>query len=371
MRKVISLLLVICLVFTLTACSTKPAEPTRVDNVFYKNEYIAINDYRKEVFDFYDVSVTDEDLQIYINYYILLPNSTYESVFEGVVKQDDYINISVKTTDKDGNIIKEYTTGDNGYFLYVGIGDYLAGIDNAVTGMNIGDKKSFDTTIKVDNKTIDVTAEVTVNYLQNTIFPEATDELAQKEGYSSLEAFKDEFRTQLENEYASSAYTMFLESIGNKVIAEVYKYPEGLIDSYVKKYEDSATYFANLHNMSFEEYLEEKAGMSKEDWYNKIKTEAEHDADIELMFTAILESNNLQFDDEAYQYYLKQLAEKSGYPNGEALELSMKEQGLEDNLTRELKMNYGYDVFLMTSKLRVVDFNTGDVIIDIVENSQN
>lgn len=373
-KKLTSLILVGCLLLTLTACnsnqglSTEPIEPT--DNIYYKNEYIAINDYREDVFDFYDITVTDEDLQMYINYYILLPNATYNSIYEGTVKKDDYINISVKVIDKNGNIIPEYTTGENGYFLYVGIGDYLSGLDNAVTGMAIGDKNSFETTITVDKETIDVTAEVTVNYLQETAFPEATDELAQKEGYLSIEAFKDEFRTQLEEEYASSAYEMFLDSIGNKTIKEVYKYPDGLIDSYIKKYEDSAKYFAELHGMSLEEYLEEKANMSKEDWYEKIKEEAKQDANIELMFEAILEANKLEFNKEAYQYYLDEFAKESGYPTGKALELSMKEQGLENELNRELKMRYGYDMFVMTAKLRVVDFLTGEVIVDIVEETK-
>ena len=49
----------------------------------------------------------------------------------------------------------------------------------------------------------------------------------------------------------------------------------------------------------------------------------------------------------------------------------MEQQGVLEDLKRELTMNYGYDIFLLTAKMRLVNWSTGEVMVDYVESTEN
>ena len=379
MKKVLSRGLLVCLVFcivlSLATCSKTPETPP-VDNIevgyqdgVYKNEYISINDYSDIIFDFYQFDVTDEDLQLYINYHLLLPNAIQTEVREGIVQNKDYINISVITKDENGKLLENYSTGDSGYFLYIGLGDFMPDLDGKVVGMNVGETKQFDTVLKIEAATVQATVEVTVNYIQTTELPEASDELAIKEGYASLEAFKKEFREQLLQEYSADAYKVFMDSVKKLVIKEVYQYPQDMLDSYIEKYHESLDYFAARYKLSREDYLSRFSNMTYEDWLKQVTEQAKKDVETELMLNAILEMHNLTLDARAYAHYLEIMAQRSGYSSGAALEAEMENQGVSSDLTRELTMNYAYDIFLLTAKMRLINWGTGEIIVDYVEQT--
>lgn len=368
MKRFFSIVLILVLVLTIAACSNeKNPTPNTASQYWYQDENIALNDYSNEIFDFYQFDVTDHDLQMYINYYILLPNATYKEVKEGVVKKDDYIHIFVTTKDENGNIIKEYTTSENGYFLYVGLGDYIKELDSEVIGMSVGETSVFDVFVNVAGKKTPATVEVSIDYIQEIVYPEPSDELAEKAGYKSLEAFKNEYKEKLESEYAADAYKVFINSVKDKVIAEVYNHPQELMDTYIAKYEESLAYFSALYKVSEEEYLRDYIRMSREEWTAQIEKQAKEDVETELFLCAILAGNNLTLDASAYKHYLDLMAEQAGYASGEALKLAMEKQGVSTDLTRELTMNYGYDILLLTVKTRLIDWATGQVIVDYIE----
>lgn len=368
MKRFFSIVLILVLVLTIAACSNeKNPTPNTASQYWYQDENIALNDYSNEIFNFYQFDVTDHDLQMYINYYILLPNATYKEVKEGVVKKDDYIHIFVTTKDENGNIIKEYTTSENGYFLYVGLGDYIKELDSEVIGMSVGETSVFDVFVNVAGKKTPATVEVSIDYIQEIVYPEPSDELAEKAGYKSLEAFKNEYKEKLESEYAADAYKVFINSVKDKVIAEVYNHPQELMDTYIAKYEESLAYFSALYKVSEEEYLRDYIRMSREEWTAQIEKQAKEDVETELFLCAILAGNNLTLDASAYKHYLDLMAEQAGYASGEALKLAMEKQGVSTDLTRELTMNYGYDILLLTVKTRLIDWATGQVIVDYIE----
>lgn len=369
MKRFILITLAICLVMGLSACSDKTNPTPPSGQYWYQDENIALYDYSNEIFDFYQFDVTDYDLQMYINYYILLPNATYKEIKEGVVKKDDYIHIFVTTKDENGDIIKEYTTSEDGYFLYVGLGDYIKELDSEVIGMSVGETSVFDVFVPVNGKKTPATVEVSIDYIQEIVYPEPSDELAQKAGYESLEAFKSEYRTMLEDEFSTESYKVFINSVKEKVIAEVYNYPQELLDTYIEKYKESLAYFAALYKVSEEEYLRDYIRMTREEWNTQIETQAKADVETELFLRAILAGHNLTLDEKAYAHYLDLMAEQSGYASGEALKLAMEKQGVSTDLTRELTMNYGYDILLLTAKTRLIDWATGQVIVDYVEQT--
>lgn len=372
MKKVLLICLIFCLVFSMVSCTKKDTSTPTVpeDTTVYKNEYIAIKYYNDMIFDFYHFDVTDEDLELYINYHILLPNATRTDVREGIVKKEDYVNITVVTKDEDGKIIEQYTTGTDGYFLYLGLGDYMDGLDDEVIGMSVGETKQFNTVFKNELSSVQATVQVTVNYIQKTEFPEPSDELAIKEGYASLEAFKEQYRKELESAYASDAYKVFIDAVKKALIVEVYKYPEEMLNSYIQKYKESLAYYANHYKMSETEYLEYFSRLTYDEWFAQVEEQAKKDVEIELMLNAILEMNNVKLDEQAYEHYLNIMAENAGYPSGAALELEMEKQGVSSDLTRELTMNYGYDIFLFTAKMRLINYTTGEIMVDYVENTE-
>lgn len=371
MKKILSICLTLCLILSLAACSKTPdTPPTEVDDgIYYKNEYIAINDYSDIIFDFYQFDVTDEDLQLYINYHILLPNAIQTEVREGIVQKEDYVNISVTTKDENGKLIEKYCTGDDGYFLYIGLGDFMPDLDSEIVGMNVGETKNFNTVLTIEAATVQATVEVTVNYIQVTELPEASDELAVKEGYASLEAFKNEFREQLLEEYSADAYKVFMDSVKKLVIKEVYIYPQDMLNSYIEKYHESLDYFAAKYKMSRDDYLEKFSRMTYDEWLNQVTEQAKKDVETELMLNAILEAHDLTLDERAYAHYLEIMAQSAGYSSGAALESEMENQGVSSDLTRELTMNYAYDIFLLTAKMRLINWGTGEIIVDYVEQT--
>ena len=369
-KKITALLLVCLMLLSLVGCNnnnTPTTEPTGESPYWYKNDNIAINNFIAMKLDFYEFKVTDADLQLYINYYILHPNAEYKETYEGIVEKEDFLNVVITSKDEAGNIIKEYTTGEEGYMLYVGLDDYMTGLDAAVLGKKVGDTVKFNSPVVIDGKTINATVEAKIMYLTDMEYPEATDELAEKAGWKSLEAFKDEYRTKLEEEYGREAYNVFLENAKKKIIVEVYNYPEEMLQSYITKYEESLSFYAALYSVTEDEYLAKYANISREDWNKQIQDNAKKDVETELMLIAIMESLGESLDDEAYKIYLDRMAEGAGYSSGAALEQEMESQGVSSDLRRELTMNYGYDLLLMYTNLRLIDWSTGNVIVDYIE----
>ena len=370
MKKVISLLLVFIMMFTLAACNKTepdPTTPTDTEGYWYKNENIAINNFLSLKLDFYEINVSDADLQMYINYYILLPNAEYKEIKEGTLKMDDYLCVHVVTKDEAGNIIEKYTTGPDGYLLYIGLGDYLTGLDEALIGKNVGETVRFNSPITIDGKTINATVEATAAYLIEMIYPEPSDELAQKAGWQSMEAFKKEQREKLEVEYSKEAYNIFLKTAKEAIIAEVFNHPQDMVDSYVTKYRESLAFYSAMYGVSEDEYLKVYTQMSREDWEAQIQEQALKDVETELMLGAVLEALGLSLNDEAYKVYLERMAENAGYSSGAELEADMQEQNAMEDLKRELVMSYGYDMLLTYTNLRLIDWSTGTIIADFAE----
>ena len=120
-------------------------------------------------------TITDEDVQSYLEYYIL---PSYVDSVDDAAKEGDTVNIDY-VGKKDGVAFDGGTA--SGYDLTLGSGQFIDGFEDGLIGHKKGDKVQLDLTFPEDYGNADlagaaVTFDVTINEVKRT--PELTDGLA-------------------------------------------------------------------------------------------------------------------------------------------------------------------------------------------------
>lgn len=113
------------------------------------------------------------------------------------VKKDSYVDLAMKATTADGEVVEAMTTENRLYEL--GKGLFPEDFDAELIGLKKGDQKTFSIDMSqpcamgqsMENPGV-VTFEVTINQLKKKVVPELTDEWAKETaGFESVQAMRD------------------------------------------------------------------------------------------------------------------------------------------------------------------------------------
>ena len=223
----------------------------------------------------YEYTVTDADVEKDIE-------QTRERFAESVEVTDrpaqlgDVANIDfVGKTDG-----KEFEGGSaKGFDLTLGSGQFIAGFEDQVAGMNIGETKDIGVTFPEDYQAEELKGKpavftVTLNKLTGKNLPALDDEFAKKLGSDTVDAYKAKVRERLEKNAASRA----LNDTENSIITEIAKVskaeiPEAMVEKQEEYSMQRMEYSLMYQGIRLDDYLK-YVGQTRDEYKKNFEEEA-------------------------------------------------------------------------------------------------
>jgi trigger factor len=217
----------------------------------------------------------------------------------------DFVSMDLSAT-VDGQPVDELTA--KGLSYQVGSGSLLDGLDEAVTGLSVGESKDFATTlVGGDHAGQEATVPVEVKSVKERELPELDDDFAQTASeFDSLEELRDDVRKRVGEMKAVQQGVQARDRVLEALLAKVdIPLPEGVIKAEIE---------SRNHNLA---HQLEGAGMSRDDFLAaEGQTAEEFDADIDKRTREAMTA----------QFVLDKVVEKE--------QLSVNEQELTEHIVR-------------------------------------
>ncbi len=294
--------------------------------------------------------VTDEDIQEYVEDYILAYYPIYVDTDKTVVEDGDTVDIDYVGT-VDG---EEFDGGSaEDYNLVIGSGTFIDGFEDGLIGQDVGSTVVLDLTFPEDYSSEDLAGKdveftVTINGIveeQTLSYDDLTDEYVEENfaayGLTTVDDLLEDAKTSLESENDSEEADEIQEKVLDQLVAgSTIDYPQDLLDERYDDYVAQLEEAAEEYEMSYEDYITtyseyDDVDSFEEDVYDQLKDYL----DQELVLEAIVAEQDLdvsqsEFDafvdtyvayygftdaDEFYEYYGDEDYVKLGFAENRAL----------------------------------------------------
>jgi len=391
-KRLVSGLLVGCMLLSLVGCNNKKdkkEEPTTGITTTQSNatydyfntlmnrttpegmveykyaDFITLGDYKgvKAEVDASIKVVTDEDYESNLKN-ALSEYATTNKVTTGTTKKGDKINLDFSGL-LDGVAFDNGTATDQTYT--VGSGQFIEDLDKGLAGLEVGKEYSIPCTFPSDydnNKDLagkDVVFVVTVNYIEETVYPELTMELVEKIvddkeldiDVKSVEDFEKYFRKALEDQAESNFKDSKFNAAWESVLANCTFNGRPEVD-YKSAYDSM---YANIKNsyqtyasiLDWESFLK-MYGFADEDALKKYCEESAEDyVKTKLAMMAIAEKENLKVTEDEYKECAQYYVDYYSYDNLDALVAALGSEK---------------DLFIEERYYEVIYYKIYDIIID-------
>ncbi len=315
MKKTVSLLLTLLMVFAFAGCKKAgeatsqggDAQSSKNDSgrILFGNvdlaEYVELGDYRNITVDTssddyaecYD-AVVEADVEDY---------DLYKTKTEGTVAEGDTANIDYLGK-KDGVAFEGGTA--EGYDLEIGSGTFIDGFEEGLIGVAIGDTVDLNLTFPEGYQSEelagqDVVFTVTVNYVKSTEALEPEDYYSEL-GFDSLDAYEADV-----NERAVQNY------LYNVVLNEciVKEYPEEDLEYLTEKATESyELQLSTYYGVSIDEYVSQNS-MTREEFDNTlVENEVKPMMDQNMPMYAIVDAENLEITSKDIDEKIAEIVEQ-------------------------------------------------------------
>ena len=175
---------------------------------------------------------------------------------------------------------KEFEGGSaKGFDLTLGSGQFIAGFEDQVVGMNIGETKDIGVTFPEDYQAEELKGKpavftVTLNKLTGKNLPALDDEFAKKLGSDTVDAYKAKVRERLEKNAASRA----LNDTENSIITEIAKVskaeiPEAMVEKQEEYSMQRMEYSLMYQGIRLDDYLK-YVGQTRDEYKKNFEEEA-------------------------------------------------------------------------------------------------
>ncbi len=297
-----------------------------------------------------DYEVTDEEVQEYVEAYILSYYPTYVTSDKTIVEEGDTANIDYVGT-LDGEAFDGGTA--EGYNLSIGSGTFIDGFEDGLIGCEVGTTVDLDLTFpeEYSNEDLagqDVVFTVTINAIvEETIleYDEITDEYVEENfssyGMTTVEDLLGDVESTLEETNEAYKKSEIQDLVLENLVAEsVIDYPEELLES---RLEEELAYYregAEAYDMEYEDYILTYSGYdSVEEFEEAVREMLESYLPEELVLEAIVADLDfsitrsefqefvdtyiayygLESEEEFYEYYGEEMYVMLGYAESQAL----------------------------------------------------
>lgn len=275
-------------------------------------EYITLGEYKGFDSEKVVVEITDKDIQKQIDS-ILSGYGEWKEAPDKAIKDGDQV-----TMDFIGYLNGEAFEGGTGndQKIIIGDGKYIDGFEEGLIGAKSGDKISLNLTFPEEYgdenlKGKAVVFDVTIKKVEEFILPELTDEIIKdytRNEFTEKAPFIEDLKNKLYDQTLFEETYNSIAEYWKKAVdnATVIKYPDGIIDNYVKSNIDYYTQYATMYGVTLEEFL----GMSVEKFKKNCAEQAEAQYKDRMVFFAAMYAENYDrtIDEEKYNAWLEDQA---------------------------------------------------------------
>lgn len=261
----------------------------------------------------YEYTVTDEDVDAEID-------STLNRMATGVEVTDracamgDTVKIDFSGM-VDG---KAFDGGEaKGFDLTLGSHQFIAGFEESVAGMSIGETKDIDVTFPEDYQAEDLKGKaavftVTLHGIQGKVLPALDEEFAKKMGSESVEEYRSKVKERLEQNAASRG----LNETENAIITEIAKgakaeIPQAMIDKQTLVPLQRMEYNLMYQGIKLDDYLA-YIGSSREEYRKNFEEDAQRTVLHQLIVEKIIKLENIQASAEEVEEKIAAQAKSVG-----------------------------------------------------------
>lgn len=318
-NKIITVMMLAAILGLLSGCGS--------DGAYLKDvkaeKYVELGEYKGIEVSIAKPEVTDEYLDMYIDYF-MEESASLEVVTGRNVQNGDVVNL-----DYEGKVDGVAFDGGTaqGASLEIGSGSFIDGFESGMVGMEIGETRDINVTFpenySEDLGGADAVFTVTVNSISIYDIPELNDEYVQSLGIaecSTVEDFRQYVYDMMYESGMSEYEAMLQESIvqsamQNCVFKEV---PEAMVARMEESMMSNLTQEAAMYNMDLTSYISQYYGMTadtaEEEVYNQSVTMIKR----YLMLQAIADKEGWNVSKEEIESQMETLATSNGYESVEA-----------------------------------------------------
>lgn len=301
------------------------------------NDYVTLGDYKGLSVRYPVPTITDESLEMEIEY-LLEDNTEYKEVTDRGVQNGDYVSI-----DFDGKIDGEAFDGgtDTGYEFTLGEGEFPDEFESNLIGKNTGETFTFTMTYPEDyDETIsgkEAEFSVTMNSIEEVIVPEYNDAFIKEvTDYDTVAAYEEALMEELMGDAKAEAESAAGEDALQLAVqnATINGYPQSLYDACYNSTIDEYQEYADMFGMELSEFMGDEDEVEEEvlNWVNEI-----------LVAQAIAEKEGFQVTDDNYQEDAENLAFNYGYEGLDEFVSAFGEVYVRVDLVREKAVTFLYE----------------------------
>lgn len=362
-KKLLTLILAGCMVFSLTACGGEKAEDTteQTDNVTEDatgtedsagaedsaqpdnsavgtSKLLELGEYKGLTYKIIDTTATAEEVEMEVEY--LLKNSPGKNPQE-VAAETSVVNIDY-VGKKDGVAFDGGTA--EGYELDLGNSNFIAGFAESIVGMKVGETKDCPMTFPEDYHAAElagaeVVFTITVNECWEEVPAELNDEFAVSQGYDNVDALYAGVKAGIEAAKADNADTeMKQELVYAAIDNSTYEITEEEIAYYVAELKAQYEMYASYYGVDMETYVTMAAGQTMEDFEASCRESAIYTIKSGLLQMAIVEKEGLELVDGEYEERANAYMEYFGYASLEEFEAAYTKETITNQILADKAM---------------------------------
>ena len=340
------IVMILIIAAVLSGCGTIGNGAASLDTI-NPDKYVKLGQYKGLTVSADDVSVSDEEIQENLDstaaYYTeLVP-------VEGrAAKEGDTVNI-----DYEGKLDGVSFDGGTaqGQDLKLGSGSFIAGFEDGVVGMKVGDTKDLNLTFpaayhKPELAGKDVVFTVTVNKISEDSVPEITDEFIKgiSESCETVDEYKENVREQLSEQKKSSTKARQQAELLQQAVdnAELIKdVPEWLVSQNAAEYKESLLSYISQFGMDASTYFQQ-TGTSEAELGRQANDYGREIGKSQLVVAAISKAEGLELTDQEKESYYADYASSYG-SDAETIKGIIPEAELENYLLQQKVMDLLYE----------------------------
>ena len=393
MKKNLSVLLVVAMAVTsLTACGSKSEEAAsdaasggssteaaatagsndiaslqNLDKLEVKaldeinpSDYITLGEYKGLTVEVAPASVTDEDVDGYINN-LIEANPAKTEITDRPIQKGDIANIDYEGKYADTGVAFEGGTAQ-GFDLDIGSGMFIPGFEDGLVGVNLGDTVDFDLTFPEEYGSKDLAGKkvvftVKVNKISEKS-KEPTDEWAAglgMEGVTNLEQLKETSKKQLTEEAEATHKADVESAVIDKVIeiSEYKDFPQEVLNYYLIQENQQLENYAQMYTAygqpttasDIVRMMMQNTAPDQSDPDAFLKNMVNEVAQQFITFAAIAKNENLAISDEDVENYLKEAfdAGSTGYSSLDELKGDVDSKTIKEGLMADKVVGFLVD----------------------------
>lgn len=300
-KKLVALAAALSAVALLAGCTDDASKDISKLNV---DKYlVSIGDYKNITVEAEKMEITDDNVEIAINY--MLGSAPEKREITGRALEQGDVALIDFAGSIDG-VAFEGGTAEN-QELEIGSGSFIDGFEDALVGMEIDEVRDIDVTFPADYPATELAGKpavfkVTLHKIYEKYIPDLTEEYVAGlglEGVNTVDDFKAEVRKQLE-ETVEQEYNDNLETLAMDELLNICEFTEEVPAERYQYYYDSmvnaAMTEAQQYGLDFDSYVKQLYGYeTTEAFYSEVEDAAIRATHLDLAAAKITKLEKIKF----------------------------------------------------------------------------